>query len=135
MATKKKLKNLSTCKPSEFLAQTNKIRKEVSSWLTLTDIQGIRKRVPTLTDDMTDEEKEKLVKKQTDENFNAILDSVLEEHAEETLKVLALANFIDPKDVDNYTVGEYIASFNELIHDDEVVSFFTSLIGLAQKFG
>lgn len=131
----KKLKNLSNCKPSEFLVQTNKIRKAVSSWLTLTDIQGIRKRTPEFTEDMTEEEKEALVNKQVDENFNAILDSVLEDHEEETLKVLALVNFIDPKDVDNFTIHDYLASLNELLHDKEVISFFTSLIGLGQTSG
>lgn len=129
------LKNLATCKPSEFLSQTNKIRKAVKNWLTLTDIMNIRKRMPELTDDMSDEEKEALVKKQTNENFNAILDSVLEEHADETLEVLALASFVDPKDVDNHTVKEYIRSFTELINDEDIISFFTSLIGLEQKLG
>lgn len=130
-----KLKNLANCKPSEFLVQTNKIRKAISNWLTLTDIQNIRKRQPELTDDMTEEEKQAAVQKQTNENFNAILDSVLEDHADETLQVLALASFVDPKDVDKHTVKEYIASFTELLNDEDIISFFTSLVGLGQKLG
>lgn len=133
--TTERLKNLATCKPSEFLSQTNKIRKAVSNWLTLTDIMNIRKRQPELTDDMSNEEKQAAVKKQTNENFNAILDSVLETHADETLEVLALASFVDPKDVDKHTVKEYLISFTELMNDNDVISFFTSLIELGQKFG
>lgn len=129
------LKNLATCKPSEFLSQTNKIRKAVSSWLTLTDIMNIRKRQPVLTDDMTDEEKQEAVKKQTNENFNAILDSVLETHADETLEVLALASFVDPKDVDKHSVLEYIQSAEELLNNKDIISFFTSLVTLGQRFG
>lgn len=134
MATEK-LKNLANCKPSEFLKQTNKIRKAVSSWLTLTDIQGIRKRQPVFTEEMTDEEKKAAVKKQTNENFNAILDSVLDKNADATLEVLALASFVEPEDVDTHTVKEYMISFTELLNDEDIIAFFTSLIDVGQKFG
>ncbi len=40
------IKTLSNCKPSEFLKQTNRIRKAVERWLTDTDIANIRKRQP-----------------------------------------------------------------------------------------
>lgn len=134
MATEK-LKNLANCKPSEFLKQTNKIRKAVSSWLTLTDIQGIRKRQPVFTEEMTDEEKKAAVKKQTNENFNAILDSVLDKNADATLEVLALASFVEPEDVDTHTVKEYMISFTELLNDEDIIAFFTSLIDVGQRFG
>lgn len=130
-----KLKNLATCKPSEFLRQTNLIRHKVSDWLTLTDIMNIRKRQPVLSDDMTEEQKREAVKKQTNANFNAILDSILDDHPDETLEILALVSFVDPKDVDKYTIGEYLASINELLNDEDVVGFFTSLIELGQRFG
>lgn len=129
------LKNLANCKPSEFLQQTNKIRKAVSNWLTLTDIQGIRKRQPVFTEDMTDAEKKAAVKKQTNENFNAILDSVLDKNADATLEVLALASFVEPEDVDTHTVKEYMISFTELLNDEDIIAFFTSLIDVGQKFG
>lgn len=129
------MKNLANCKPSEFLSQTNKIRKAVSKWLTLTDIQNIRKRQPAFTEDMTDEQKKAAVQKQTNENFNAILDSVLEKHADETLEVLALACFVNPKDVDKHSVKEYMISVTELLNDEDIIAFFTSLIELGQRFG
>ena len=37
-----KLKTLANCKPSEFLKQTNKIRKAAAEWLTATDILEIK---------------------------------------------------------------------------------------------
>ena len=74
------MKNLANCKPSEFLQQTNKIRKSVSKWLTDTDIVNIRKRMPKLSDDVTDDERKQALDKQATENFNAILDSILDEH-------------------------------------------------------
>ena len=42
------LKTLVNCKPSEFLKQTNRIKKSAEKWLTDTDILNIRKRLPAL---------------------------------------------------------------------------------------
>lgn len=132
---KTKLKNLANCKPSEFLRQTNRIRKSLAKWLTDTDIQNIRKRLPQLDENASDEERSKALADQRKENFNAILDSVLEEHPDETLEVLALASFVEPQDVDDHTIDEYLESFTELLNDETVLNFFTSLMGLASKFG
>lgn len=135
MATTKKLKNLANCKPSEFLAQTNKIRKAVSKWLTLTDIMNIRKAQPVITEDMSDDEIKEARAKQMKENMNAMLDTILEKHPQETLELLAIASFVDPKDVDNHTIDEYLLSFTELMNDTTVLNFFTSLISLVNKLG
>lgn len=126
------MKNLANCKPSEFLAQSNKIRKAVSEWLTLTDILNIRQQKPKFEIDMTAEEREKLTAEQVQKNLNEMLDQILEEHAEETLNVLALMCFVDPKDVDEHPMDEYIEAFNELINNQTVVNFFVSLARLEQ---
>lgn len=132
------MKTLATCKPTEFLKQTNKIRKSVEKWLTDTDIMNIRKRLPHKTIpsvDSTAEEKaeiaemnRKATQEQMKANASAILDAVLEDHADETLEILALSCFIDPKDVDKHTVSEYLGALNELMNDESVVNFFTSLV-------
>lgn len=126
------MKNLANCKPSEFLAQSNKIRKAVSEWLTLTDILNIRQQKPKFEIDMTAEEREKLTAEQVQKNLNEMLDQILEEHAEETLNVLALMCFVDPKDVDEHPMDEYIEAFNELINNQTVINFFVSLARLGQ---
>lgn len=125
------MKNLANCKPSEFLKQTNKIRKSVDKWLKLTDIKNIRKNVPDLPSDASKEEKQELMFEQGKKNLNAMLDNILEVHPDETLELLALLCFVEPEDVDNHTVSEYLASFNELIGCREVVDFFVSLMQLA----
>ena len=122
------MKNLANCKPSEFLIQTNKIRKSVGKWLTDTDIANIRKRMPKLPDDVTDEERKQALDKQATENFNAILDSILDEHPTETLELLALLCFVDPDKVDDYSVPEYLESYNEMIGNEAVMGFFISLV-------
>ena len=40
------MKNLANCKPSEFLAQTFKIKKSVQEWLDVTKLMEIRKNQP-----------------------------------------------------------------------------------------
>lgn len=131
------MKTLANCKPSEFLVQTNKIRKSVSRWLTDTDIMNIRRRMPefeTVKETATDEEKIAVIqrnaekqRKQSLENGNAVLEAILETHPEETLEVLALLCFVDPAHVDDYPMTDYLNAFRELISNEAVVSFFTSL--------
>lgn len=129
------MKNLANCKPSEFLKQTNKIRKSVEKWLTVTDLENIRKRQPVLSADMSDEEQKKAYTEQAKENISAILDSVLDKHPDETLEVLALMCFVEPKNVDKHTVSEYLGAFNEIVNDKNVIDFLSSLLRLGQSAG
>ena len=124
------MKNLANCKPTEFFIQTNKIRKSVQNWLTATDVANIRKRMPIIKDNATDEEKKKALEEQATENFKAILDAILDEHPMETLELLALLCFVEPENVDDYTVEEYLEAIRELITNQTVINFFTSLTNL-----
>lgn len=125
------MKNLANCKPSEFLQQTNRIRKSVSKWLADTDILNIRQTMPKISDDATEEERKKAMEGQAKENLNLMLDAIMEKHPEETLELLALLCFVEPKDVDKHSVTEYLESFEELISNKAVLNFFTSLMKLA----
>ena len=137
------MKTLASCKPSEFFKQTNLIRKSVEKWLTDTDIMNIRKRLPkkeAVPISATQEEIEainernnKAVREQMRKNFSAILDAVMEEHAEESLEILALSCFVEPEDVDNYPVSEYLKAMTELLNDESVIGFFTSLVRLGNS--
>lgn len=137
------LKTLVNCKPSEFLKQTNRIKKSVEKWLTDTDILNIRKRMATLEmipKDASDEERKAIFdrnKKATDEqakkNLSAILDAILEDHPDETLEVLALCCFIEPEHADDYSISDYLMAFNSIINDKAVLDFFTSLASLVAK--
>ena len=135
------MKNLANCKPSEFLRQTSLIRKSVANWLTVTEVMEIRKRLPSLIPikaEMSDEEKEKAAaenmrrrNEQIRKNALDILSSVLDEHPDETLELLALLCFVDPAEVDDHSVEEYLEAFTELINSQAVVNFFISLARLA----
>ena len=130
------MKNLATCKPSEFLKQTNRIKKAAEKWLTDTDILNIRKNLPKLDKIDKDadveernrifEANQKKARKQMLENTSKILDAIMEDHPDETLELIALLCFVEPKDVDNYTVEEYLTSVTEMLTNKAVVGFFTS---------
>lgn len=127
------MKNLANCGPTEFFVQTNKIRKSVAKWLTETDIHNIRKRLPKYDDGMDAEKRQEVRMEQMRKNLDAILDAVLEEHPAETAEIMALACFIDPKDAENHPMSEYLLSVGQMLSDEGVLSFFTSLVSLGNN--
>lgn len=129
------MKNLANCSVREFFAQTNKIRKSVANWLSLTQVLEIRKNVPAVPEGATEEERKEIMTAQAKENMAAMLDSILEKHPEETAEMLGLMCFIEPDDLDNHRMTELFSSFDEMINCEEVISFFTSLVSLAKKAG
>lgn len=132
------MKNLANCKPSEFLKQTNLIRKSVEKWLNVTGIMDIRKNVPKLEEISKDmdadaveavmAENEKKMTEQANKNFRAILNSIMDEHPDETLELLALLCFVEPAKVDDYRIDEYLESITEMLSNKAVIGFFTSLV-------
>lgn len=136
------MKTLATCKPTEFLQQTNKIRKSVEKWLTNTDIINIYKTMPklktvppgaTLEERKTiAEENKEIARAQSKENWTRILDQILEEHPEGTLELLSLCCFIEPENIDEHETGELLDAFAELVSDSSVINFFTSVVLLGQ---
>lgn len=129
------MKNLANCNVREFLTQTNKIRKSVANWLSLTQILEIRKNVPVFTDDVSEEERKKAMTEQAKKNFSDMLDSILDKYPDETAEMLGLMCFIEPKDLNKHKMTELFSSFNEMINCEEVISFFISLVSLAKKAG
>ena len=127
------MKTLANCTPKEFLAQTNKIRKHVSSWLELTKVLEIRKHKPEIPADATPEEKRALIAAQAKKNISDMLDAALDEHPEETAELLGLMCFIEPEDLENHKMTEFLAAAYELISCPEVISFFTLLTQQDQK--
>lgn len=141
------MKNLANCKPSEFLKQTSRIRKAAEKWLTDTDIMNIRKNVPELeiippgADEETRkrliEENSRRMSEQSSKNLSKMLDAIMDEHPDETLELIALLCFVEPKKVDDHTVDEYLEAITEMISNQAVVGFFTSLaqLGLMNTSG
>ena len=129
------MKTLANCNPKEFLVQTNKIRKSVSNWLTLTKVLEIRKNKPDIPGNATPEEKKAALNEQMRKNLVSMLDSILEEHPEETAELLGLLCFVEPDDLENHKMAEFLGAFAELLNSQEIISFFTSLMQLEQMDG
>lgn len=131
------MKNLATCKPTEFVAQTAKIKEAVSTWMDAIDLMKIRATQPkyeTIPNDSTPEQRAEVIKrnaeiqrKQTMENLNKILDKMLVEHPKETLDVLALCCFVEPEHVDDYTIDEYMQCIMDMMQNKSVINFFSLL--------
>lgn len=127
------MKNLANCTPREFMAQTVRIKKVASEWLTATDIANIRKRSPEITGDMTVEQKKEAWKKQSYENLSAMFDEMAEKHPEETLELMAMMCFVEPEHIDDHPMMEYMKALTEMLSNDAVIGFFLSLIKLARS--
>lgn len=129
------MKNLTNCTPREFMRQTAKIRHAVEKWLTLTDIMNIRKRLPEIPYTATEAEKNELMREQTRKNLRAMADAILDEHPDETADLLALCCFIEPEDMNEHPMTEYLAAVAEMLGDENVISFFTSVVRWGQIAG
>jgi hypothetical protein len=137
------MKHLANCDAVEFLRQTNKIRKAAEDWLKTTKVLDIRKNKPKLkaiTPDMDEAEVAKITaannikaREQVMKNLSEMLDAALEENAEKTLELLALLCFVEPQDANKHKATEYLKAFGEMIADEDVIDFFTSLIRLESK--
>ena len=126
-------KNLANCTPKEFMVQTRLIKHAVEKWLTDTEILKIRQNMPQIPDDMPDEDQRKLIEKQQKENLSRMLDAIMDEHPDETVELLGLLCFVPKDEIDNYPMGYYLESLTELLNDQAVWSFFTSLAIAARR--
>ena len=127
------MKNLSNCKPSEFLTQTIKIKNLVRDWLDATKIMDIRKNFSQVDKNLPAEERTNAIVNQALSNWSDMLDRMFIDNAEKTLALIALVNFVEPDRVDDYEMGDYLQSISELLSDSRVLSFFTSLVRLNQQ--
>ena len=124
------MKTLANCNAIEFLQQTNKIRKEVEKYLKDTEILELRKRMPELTGDETAEEVEEKRKAQAKKNINDMLDLACDKYPKETAKILGLICFTD--DAINVKGIDFLSPAIELMNNEAVLGFFTSLTKLGQ---
>lgn len=129
------MKTLANCNPLEFLTQTNKIRRQAERWLTLTKVMDIRRTLPTITAEMTAKEKADAFREQVQKNVSDILSAILEEYPKETAELLCLVCFIEPEDMEQYSMTDLFAALNEVLGNEEVIGFFASLARLGLMNG
>ena len=135
-------KNLANCTPEEFLDQSYLIMDAAEKFIKVNDILGIRSRkVEGLQEIPTDNEEEadrirhenaKKITAQRMKNVKDLLTSMMHTNKSETLELLALSCFIDPADVNNYTMPFFLRNVGEMISNPDVLAFFTSAAQLEQ---
>jgi len=122
------MKTLANCSDVEFLKQTNKIRKYAETWLKDTGVLDIRKReLPTPEEDMPDDKKREFYRANAKERLDDMLDAVLEDHAEETARLLRMLCFIDPDDTETLKMPQLLKAATDMLENQETLDFFTSL--------
>lgn len=129
---KKITKTLANCTPTEFFVQATKIRHSVEDWLNATELLSIRKQMPTLPPTATKEERDAANKAQVKKNLTAMLDAIMEQHPKETIELIGQLCFIESDKINDYPMGEYLGAIGNLISDENVLRFFSSLAQLAQ---
>ena len=121
------MKTISQLNGVDFLRQCNKLRYAVSDVLKETQIMEIRKRMPDYSDCKTKEERKAKMDEQVKKNLNDMLDVLLEEKPEETVKLMKL--FIIPEDGDPEMSGmELTMTGLEILFDPRVTDFLLSLM-------
>lgn len=135
-------KNLANCTPEEFLDQSYLIMDAAEKFMKVNDILGIRSRrveglqeIPTDNEEETDRVRRENAKKITAQrmkNVKDLLTSMMHTHKSETLELLALSCFIAPEDVNNYTMPFFLRNIGEMISNQDVLAFFTSLAEVEQ---
>lgn len=128
------MKNLATCSPSEFASQTLKFKDALAELLKAVNIQDIRKRKPDyieIPENASEEDTRKIVatnkellKKQALDNLNLLLERFLKENTEKTLEVLAYSCFVEPEEVDNYQMQDYLDCLMDMFESKAVRRFF-----------
>lgn len=128
-------KNLANCTPKEFMVQTRLIKHHLEKWLKETDIMNIRKSLPEVPENVTDDERDELMRKQAQANLSAMFDAIFDEHPDETIELLALFCFVPLSELDAHPMTYYMESITEMMREKEVWDFFGSLAVLGQRFG
>lgn len=131
------MKNLANCTPSEFIKQTVRLKDVVPKWIDATQILKIRSIKPkfiAVPNDATKEEKAEIEKENADilnkqviSNLSKMIDNMFVECPQETLEVLALSCFVEPENVDDHTMDEYMCCIEEMLQAKSVVNFFSLL--------
>lgn len=135
-------KNLANCTPDEFLDQSFLIMNAAEKFMKVNDILGIRSRkveglqeIPKDNEEEADRVRRENAKKITAQrmkNVKDLLTSMMHTHKSETLELLALSCFIDPAEINNYTMPFFLRNVGEMISNQDVLAFFTSLAEVEQ---
>ena len=120
------MKTIANLSGVEFLRSINRTRHAVEKMMKVTDVMSIWKKNPTFKGDETPEEKHEIARAQIKKNLNDILDSLLENHAEETYECIMALCVIEEGEPAPDGIELIMAAFS-LISDKRVLDFLLQL--------
>ena len=121
------MKTLKELNSVDFLRKCNHIRKQVQEVLDNTNVLKIREHKPKLTGEETPEEVKALYDEQTKKNINDMLDLMLEEKPEETVKLFRMLIDLDEGEKEPEGLDLVLIGF-ETITDEKVINFLSQLM-------
>lgn len=120
------MKHLGNCTPREFLSQSAKTVNVLENWLKVTGVMEIRKNKPLIPKDADKETRDDLLAEQGRKNLLDMFNSAAIEHPEETLELLGALCFVEPDQIDEYPMDDYMGALFEMLSSKTVTGFFTS---------
>jgi TusA-related sulfurtransferase len=121
------MKTLANCTLREFLMQTNRIRHAAADFYKDIGIGTIRKNLPQLTGDETDEEKAEKFKAQSRKNISDIIDRCLEENVDKTIELVGMLCFKTAEEAQDMDSGEFLDVVFDVLTSERVINFFMKL--------
>ena len=64
-----------------------------------------------------------------------MFDAIFDEHPDETIQLIAMLCFVPLTEIDNHPMTYYMESISEMLNDETVWGFFTSLAVAARRVG
>lgn len=125
------MKTIAELSGVDFLRQCNKIRHGVAEVLKETKVMEIRNRLPEYTGEETKEEIVEKRNEQAKKNLDAMLDVLLEEKPEETIKLFNLLVVYEKGDKE-LSGMEMLMTGMSIVSDQRVMDFLSSLMQLGQ---
>lgn len=124
------MKTLTNCKPREFMRQLARIKTAGETWLDMTRLLELRRRMPPRKDYADDEERRQAIMDQWRANIKSMVDALLVEHPDETIELLGLLCFIEPEELDEHPMSELYAGLMAVLKDDNLLDLFTSMLAV-----
>lgn len=127
------MKTIAQLNGVDFLRKCNKVRHRVADILSETGVLEYRKRQPEFTGKETLAERKQLIHKQSKKNIDAMLDCLLDEHAEKTVELLNLLTIREEGDPEEIAGFDMLTAGLELLSNQKVMDFFISVASSGLK--
>ena len=114
-----------------FLRQCNKIRHIADEVLKDTKVLEIRKNKPVFTGKETEDEQKQMISEQINKNINQMLDVLLEEKPDQTIRLFRAFIILDEGEKEPSGMDMLLTAM-DIISDNRVIDFLSSLVRLGQ---